>query len=88
MDLLYVTAGARALGRGRCTRILRSVQEYRVKPCLRTLVNALLRLKVLRVLRKPEYKLSRKDYLQINAFPDLVMVEQEEYSHALQRKAT
>ena len=32
--------------------------------------------------------LTRKDYLQTNAFPNLVMVEQEEYSHALQRKAT
>ena len=47
-----------------------------------------LRLKVLRVLRKLEYKLLRKDYLQINAFPDLVVVEQEEYPHALQKKAT
>ena len=47
-----------------------------------------LRLEVLRVLRKLEYKLSRKDYLQINAFPNLVVVEQEECPHALQRKAT
>ena len=31
---------------------------------------------------------SRKDYLQINAFPNLLVVEQEEYPHALQRKAT
>ena len=28
------------------------------------------------------------DYLQTNAFPDLVVVEQEEYLHALQKKAT
>ena len=28
------------------------------------------------------------DYLQINAFPDLVVVEREENPHALQRKAT
>ena len=42
------------------------------------LVVASLRLEVLRVLRKLEYKLSRKDYLQINAFPDLVVVEQED----------
>ena len=28
------------------------------------------------------------DYLQTNAFPDLVVVEREEYPHALQRKAT
>ena len=52
------------------------------------LVVAPLRLEVLRVLWKLEYKLSRKDYLQINAFPDLVVVEREEYPHALQRKAT
>ena len=47
-----------------------------------------LRIEVLRVLRKLEYKLSRKDYLQTNAFPNLVVVEQEKYPHALQRKAT
>ena len=29
-----------------------------------------------------------KDYLQINAFPDLVVVEREEYPHAPQMKAT
>ena len=28
------------------------------------------------------------DYLQTNTFPDLVVVEREEYSHALQKKAT
>ena len=28
------------------------------------------------------------DYLQTNAFPDLVVVGREEYPHALQRKAT
>ena len=28
------------------------------------------------------------DYLQTNALPDLVVVEQEEYPHALQRKVT
>ena len=28
------------------------------------------------------------DHLQTNAFPDLVVVEQEEYPHVLQRKAT
>ena len=32
--------------------------------------------------------LTRKDYLQTNAFPNLVVVEREEYPHALQRKAT
>ena len=51
------------------------------------LVIALLRLEVLRVLQKPEYKLSRKNYLQINVFPDLVVVKQEEYPYALQMKA-
>ena len=30
----------------------------------------------------------RKDYLQTKAFPNLVVVEREEYPHALQRKAT
>ena len=29
-----------------------------------------------------------KDYLQINVFPDLVVVEQEEKPHVLQKKAT
>ena len=72
----------------RYTRTLQSVQECCAKPCHRTLVVAPLRLEVLRVLRKLEYKLSRKDYLQINAFPDLVVVKREEYPHALQRKAT
>ena len=47
------------------------------------LVITLLRLEVLHVLRKLEYKLLRKDYLQINTFSDLVMVEQEGYPHAL-----
>ena len=32
--------------------------------------------------------LARKDYLQISAFPDLVVVEREGALHALQRKAT
>ena len=31
---------------------------------------------------------TREDYLQTNAFPNLVVVEQEEYSHTLQKKAT
>ena len=31
---------------------------------------------------------TREDYLQTNAFPNLVLVEQEEYPHALQKKAT
>ena len=84
MDLLRVTAGAEPLERGRCTRTLRSVQEYHAKLCHRMLVIAPLRLELLCVLRKPEYKLSRKDYLQINAFPDLMVVEQEQYPHALQ----
>ena len=84
----YVTVGAGPPGRSRCTRTLQSVQECCAKPCHRTLVVALLRLKVLRVLRKLEYKLSRKDYMQINAFLNLVVVEREEYPHALQRKAT
>ena len=30
----------------------------------------------------------KKDYLQTNAFSNLVVVEQEEYPHALQRNAT
>ena len=51
----------------RHTRMLH--KECRAKPCHRTLVVTPLRLEVLRVLRKLEYKLSRKDYLQINAFP-------------------
>ena len=46
----------------------RCVQERRAKPCHLTLVVTLLRLEVLRVLRKLEYKLLGKDYLQINAF--------------------
>ena len=69
---------------------------YVVAPLIQTLkirspmclTEARSRLEVLRVLRKLEYKLLRKDYLQINAFPNLVVVEQEEYPHALQRKAT
>ena len=64
------------------------VQEHRAKTCYQTLVVASLRLEVLRVLWKLEYKFSRKNYLQINAFLDLVVVEQEEYPHALQKKAT
>ena len=74
MNLLRVTVGAGPLGRDGCTRTLRSVQECHAKPCHQTLVVTLLRLEVLYVLQKLEYKLLRKDYLQINAFPDLVMV--------------
>ena len=85
---IYVTAGAEPLGRGGCTRTLRSVHECHAKPYHQTLVITPLRLEVLRILRKLEYKFSRKDYLQINAFPDLVVVEREEYPHTLQRKAT
>ena len=33
-------------------------------------------------------RLTREDYLQTNAFPNLVVVEQEKYPHALQKKAT
>ena len=88
MDLLRVAAGAEPLRRGGCTRTLQRVQECRAKPCHQTLVVAPLWLEVLCVLRNLEYKLSRKDYLHIHAFPDLVVVEQEEYPHALQRKAT
>ena len=33
-------------------------------------------------------RLARKDYLQISAFLDLVVVEREEVPHALQKKAT
>ena len=33
-----------------------------------------------------DFWLTRKDYLQINAFLNLVVVEQEEYPHVLQRK--
>ena len=68
--------------------MLQSVQKCHAKPCHQTLIVAPLRLDILRVLRKLEYKLLKKDYLQINAFPDLVVVEQKEYPHALQRKAT
>ena len=32
--------------------------------------------------------LTRKDYLQTNLFPNLVVMERKEYLHALQRKAT
>ena len=42
-----------------------------------------LRLEVLPILRKLEYKLSRKNHLQTNAFPNLVVVKQEEYPYAL-----
>ena len=35
-----------------------------------------------------DYQFTRKDYLQINIFPDPVVVEQEGDSHALQKKAT
>ena len=45
-----------------------------------------IRLEVLRVLLKLKYKLSKKNYLQIKAFPNLVVVEWEEYPHVLQRK--
>ena len=31
---------------------------------------------------------TREDYLQTNAFPNLVVLEREEYPHALQKKAT
>ena len=31
--------------------------------------------------------LKKKDYLRINVFSNLVVVEQEEYSHTLQKKA-
>ena len=30
----------------------------------------------------------RKNYLQTNAFPNLVMVQQKEYPHSLQKKVT
>ena len=83
MDLPRVAAGAGPLGMGGCTRTLQSIQECRAKPYHRTFVVTPLRLKVLRVLQKLEYKLLRKNYLQINAFPDLVVVEREEYPHAL-----
>ena len=33
-------------------------------------------------------RLTRKNYLQTSAFPNLVVVEREKYPHALQRKAT
>ena len=33
-------------------------------------------------------RLARKDYLQINAFSDLVVMEEEESPHALLKKAT
>ena len=32
-------------------------------------------------------RLMKKDYLQINAFSNLVVVEQGEYPHTLQKKA-
>lgn len=32
-------------------------------------------------------QLTKKDYLETNTFPNLVMVEREEYSHTLQKKA-
>ena len=83
MDLLHVTARAGPLRKGGCTRMLQSVQECCAKPCYWMLIVAPLRLEVLRVLQKLKYKLLRKDYLQINAFPDLVVVEQEEYPHTL-----
>ena len=31
-------------------------------------------------------RLTKKDYLQINAFPDLMVIKQEEYPHALLKK--
>ena len=64
-----------------------NIQECRAKPCHQTLVVVPLRLEVLHILRKLEYKLLRKDYLQINIFPDLMVVKQEKYLHALQIKA-
>ena len=64
------------------------VQIFVIKRLLLLLLSKRLRLEVLRILRKLEYKLLRKDYLQTNAFPNLMVVEQEEYPHALQRKAT
>ena len=63
------------------------IQERHAKPCHQTLVIAPLRLEVLHVLQKLEYKLLRKDYLQINTFPDLVVVERERYLHVLYKKA-
>ena len=66
---------------------LESIQKCHAKLYHLTFVVAPLRLEVLRVLRKLEHKLLRKDYLQINAFLDLVMVEWEGYSYALKRKA-
>ena len=47
-----------------------------------------LRIEVLRVLQMLEYKLLRKDYLQINAFFVLVMVVWKKWPRALQRKVT
>ena len=50
--------------------------------------------KVLRIAYKPSpikqnaWAQAYKDYLQINAFPNLVVVEQEGNPHALQKKAT
>ena len=52
---------------------------------------ALLRAKVLRVAFEPNKlfalsQLIRKNYFQTNAFPNLVLVEQEKYPHASQGK--
>ena len=33
-------------------------------------------------------RLTRKNYLQTNAYPNLVMVKEEKYPHAQQKKAT
>ena len=88
MDLLCVATRARPLERDGCIRTLQSIQECRAKPCHWTVVVAPLRLEVLRILQKLEYKFTRKDYLQNNTFSDLVVMERKEYPHALQRKAT
>ena len=80
---IYVTARIRLLGWGGCIRTLQSIQKCCAKLYHQTLVIVSIRLEVLYVLQKLEYKLSWKNYLQINAFLDLVMVEQEEYPHAL-----
>ena len=64
------------------------VQIFVIKYLLSLPSSKRLRLEVLYVLRKIEYKLSRKNYLQTNAFSNLVVVEQEDYLHALQKKIT
>ena len=81
---LRVTAGARHHQEGA------GIQKLQIR-CIKALQLALA------LLEKKSYasteslldrRLSRKDYLQINAFPDLVVVEREGNPHALQRKAT